>query len=270
MDAAYLEGLLKEGSPTVNPEAYWDTKAEDFYLSQRAFESSGPPKPLTLLQDKGIFRKEGTALDIGCGAGRYSLHLAQMFGHVTLTDISEKMLNYAKMSLEEQSVRNANYVKLDWESADLAGIGWENKFDFVFASMCPAIRSRKGLEKMSQASRYACAVTQFVQIEDSLSEVIIQSAGIEKSKLPGNNRDAAYALFSLVWMMGYLPEIAYIQDKSQREVTVEQALQSHSPRLAGAVRAQGMDMAEIIASAATNGELTIANNSTLAVIYWKK
>jgi SAM-dependent methyltransferase len=52
----------------------------------------------------GPISRRGTALDFGCGVGRLSRRLVDLFEHVIAVDISPDMLAEAKKNLEDRSV----------------------------------------------------------------------------------------------------------------------------------------------------------------------
>jgi 2-polyprenyl-3-methyl-5-hydroxy-6-metoxy-1,4-benzoquinol methylase len=72
------------------------------------------------------FPKTGAILDIGSGPGRYSLSLLKMGYKVSLLDISQKELDYARNVIEEQGLKaEAYYCKSALELQQLK----PNKYD---------------------------------------------------------------------------------------------------------------------------------------------
>ena len=63
-------------------------------------------KQIALLSDKEI-------LDFGGGTGLLALPLAQQAKSVTLVDISEKMLEQARLKADQQEIRNLQLLELD-------------------------------------------------------------------------------------------------------------------------------------------------------------
>ena len=47
---------------------------------------------------------QSTAVEIGCGAGRLTKHMASVFGHVHALDISPGMIEYAKARIQEPNI----------------------------------------------------------------------------------------------------------------------------------------------------------------------
>jgi len=57
-----------------------------------------------------------TAVEIGCGAGRLTKHMASVFGHIHALDISPGMIEYAKARVQEP---NITFHLIDGESIPL-------------------------------------------------------------------------------------------------------------------------------------------------------
>ena len=76
-------------------------------------------KQLDLLSDKEI-------LDFGGGTGLLTLPLAKQAKSVTLVDISEKMLEQARLKAEQQDIKNIQFLKQDLLETPL-----EQEFDLI-------------------------------------------------------------------------------------------------------------------------------------------
>ena len=85
-------------------------KAETFdspkniFLANLVYQASD--KQLDLLSDKEI-------LDFGGGTGLLALPLAKQAKSVTLVDISEKMLEQARLKAEQQDIKNIQFLEQD-------------------------------------------------------------------------------------------------------------------------------------------------------------
>lgn len=71
-------------------------------------------------------------LDIGCGAGNYSVKLSQNVSHidVTLVDLSQRMLDKAQERVEAMTDGSVKTLKGDFRSVDFDG----KKFDVIIAT----------------------------------------------------------------------------------------------------------------------------------------
>ena len=79
-------------------------------------------KQLDLLLDKEI-------LDFGGGTGLLALPLVKQAKSVTLVDISEKMLEQARLKAEQQDIKNIQFLEQDLLKNPL-----EQEFDFIVVS----------------------------------------------------------------------------------------------------------------------------------------
>ena len=79
-------------------------------------------KQIDLLSDKEI-------LDFGGGTGLLTLPLAKQVKSVTLVDISEKMLEQARLKAEQQDIKNIQFLE-----QDLLENPMEQEFDLIVVS----------------------------------------------------------------------------------------------------------------------------------------
>ncbi|MCY7083773.1 class I SAM-dependent methyltransferase [Streptococcus oralis] len=101
-------------------------KAETFDSPKNIFLANlvcqAVEKQLALLSDKEI-------LDFGGGTGLLALPLAKQAKSVTLVDISEKMLEQARLKAEQQDIKNIQFLEQDLLVNPL-----EQQFDLIVVS----------------------------------------------------------------------------------------------------------------------------------------
>jgi len=101
-------------------------KAETFDSPKNIFLANlvcqAVEKQIDLLSDKEI-------LDFGGGTGLLSLPLAKQAKSVTLVDISEKMLEQARLKAERQDIKNIQFLE-----QDLLKNPMEQEFDLIVVS----------------------------------------------------------------------------------------------------------------------------------------
>jgi SAM-dependent methyltransferase len=116
----------RDGAPTAN-------------LKSRA-EHGISPDFLKLLAGEDLAAR--TVLDVGTGRGRLALALAPRCRHVVGIDRDEAALADARRAAEAAGIRNVEFVVLDAEGGEYAGLGP----DAVVAHLCmsPAIAERAG------------------------------------------------------------------------------------------------------------------------------
>ncbi|MGC0299268.1 class I SAM-dependent methyltransferase [Streptococcus sp. CL6.22] len=101
-------------------------KAETFDSPKNIFLANlvcqAVEKQIDLLSDKEI-------LDFGGGTGLLTLPLAKQAKSVTLVDISEKMLEQARLKAEQQDIKNIQFLEQDLLKNPL-----EQEFDLIVVS----------------------------------------------------------------------------------------------------------------------------------------
>jgi len=232
MDTVYYDNLWepKQGS-RQGDEAFWDGRADHFSnrTPNQTDREERMVKLFSLLTEKGMLTKSSSVLDIGCGPGKHAIEMARISKEVIGIDISSKMLAYAKNSSKNTGLKNLNFIKRDWEQVYLKELKWEKRFDLVFAFMCPAINNKNALEKMNRASKGYCFMSTFAKreesIRDRLAEVLLPGWHLKQQ---GNS---VYCCFNLLWLMGYYPEITYMDSQYVNTFSQKEAFEYYSAAL---------------------------------------
>jgi len=86
-------------------------------------------------------------LDIGCGTGVYTLHLAKKCLHIDAIDSSKEMLSLLDKDANMLGLTNIDTIHTDWNSFTC-----KDKYDYAFCTMSPAIRKDEDLEKMTNCA----------------------------------------------------------------------------------------------------------------------
>lgn len=269
MDMTHYEQMLKNPSAEGrDAEAKWDARADEFYDSQREKESELTDRVTEFLLTKGLLGGLDV-LDVGGGAGRYAVPFAAYAKKVVMTDISGRMLERAKENAERAGRSNLEYVKLDWAAADPAASGWGGRFDLVFASMCPAVGSREGIDKMSFVSGGRCVINRMIESKDTVAEILREELAIRPSYDPHNDRDSVQGIFNILWLQGYEPEIAYLKERVEARLSVEEAASRYARKFGEAAAEKGLSLRDLLSGCAEGGEIVVENRTTLAMIFWK-
>lgn len=121
----------------------WDKRAKNF-----------PRYDKNLKEDKIIFDffnakevnlKDKVILDLGCGNGRYALHLAKQARLVYAFDISSEMIENVRNDAKVHNICNVECICGDWESFDVDR--FTKPIDLVFASLTPALNTFERFKK---------------------------------------------------------------------------------------------------------------------------
>jgi SAM-dependent methyltransferase len=266
---SYYNDLLikKQKNKGVDAEYFWDSRAENYSKMQNKQREGMPPKVIEHLIRNKLIDKKTKVLDIGGGSGRYAIPLAQVADRVVLTDISAKMLEYAEANAKKEGLDNLEYVKLDLDKANIREMGWNEKFDLVFASMCPAIRNEQALDKMMEASKGSCYIGQYIAMTDNIIEAIMGELDLSRRDDPHNDRDSVYAIFNILWLKGYEPEISYIREETEEEIAFEELKKMYGDKYAPIAKERNKDLDKIFLS--LGDHLILKRKRTLALIWWK-
>lgn len=130
-----MDGAVESQAISERMRAEWDERAREnafHYVasdlcsdSEEEFDLSGRSSTEHAVVDdleriaRGRDPKTMTVLEIGCGAGRMTRHLAQIFGHVHAVDVSGEMIAQARRRLTGAS----NVSLYHTDGIDLAPIG---------------------------------------------------------------------------------------------------------------------------------------------------
>ena len=195
----------------------WDKKAESynrFSHDKNSFQNL----ILTKIAQREISFNTKTILDIGCGTGVYTLHMAKEALHVNALDFSQEMLNI----LHEDAIKEGLEKKFTFTCKTWSDFESDENFDIVFSSMSPAFQNDGDFEKMHHLAKECCVFLGWGgKRESTLLDPIFQAhgkalnvpAGSEKLRTWLNGKSIVYAG-------------EYIEEKNLHVKTYEKALES--------------------------------------------
>ncbi|MBU4439283.1 MAG: class I SAM-dependent methyltransferase [Acetobacterium sp.] len=263
LKSEYFEKLWlsdnQKKEPTVD---FWDFRAEEYNNSQTSMTARvTQEEKVQELLDKAIINNESTVLDIGCGTGQFAVELGKVVKHVVGLDFSENMLLYAKQNAENAGLTNIDFVKSDWDS-----FVSEQRFDFVLASMSPAIHGPDQLYKMLDFSTGTCYISAFVERHSALKEqlyVLTDQAYVRQfNKLN--------YIFNLLWTKGLFPVLSYEIGTYERVFSVAKAKGIFPQELSVADDAKLVtSITKYLESAAENGMVTEVLQQRKGELIWK-
>lgn len=228
MELEYFDKLWSDNrylmcSSSQENEAFWDDRADMMKEWKERRKNHNRHSLIDYLQGKKMLQPDFSVLDIGCGPGEHAKNIAHVAKEVVGTDISGKMLDYARNSLSEAGLSNAMFVKIDWDEVDLDKLQWNRKFDLVFASMTPAIGNINTLKKMIQASKQFCFSTYPVSMKAAIGDKIAEHLRLEHLK-KHDSCITVYCLVNMLFLLGYYPEIHYEDQRWESNFTIEEAM----------------------------------------------
>lgn len=249
--------------------AWWDGRAASFAENSRQLPRRENSLTVRLLEDAGMIKPGGTALDVGCGAGRYSFLLADRGMKVHGTDISPEMIRYARQRAEEEG-STVTFSADNWRQVELVQWGWERAFDLVLANTTPAICSVETFRKLSRASRNWCLLTKPTRRTNSVLDPLRQLIGVD-TDLARPDEELAYG-FSLLWLEGYCPRLDYEVQHWNHVLPLEEAISFYTRRMATFGQLDGekeRQIAGYLGSIARDGMVEEETDTTITALYWQ-
>lgn len=216
LNTEYFENLwLTSDHPSLLSADFWDLRAQEYNKSSSKNNSlTSRENQVEEFLDKGLISCSSTVMDIGCGTGQLAITLAKSVKEVVALDFSEKMLVYARENAKKAGVQNIRFVQADWKT-----IAFDERFDFVLASMSPAINEPADLYKMMALCKGFCYLSAFVErsswLRAKLYHLIDQSYLHQFHKIN--------YIFNILWTKGFFPELSYENGIHDRVLVLEKA-----------------------------------------------
>ena len=246
----------------------WDDVAG--YFNELRVPSWDDDLFLKTLDRLPVWKGDIQVLDIGCGAGRYSIALADRCGHVTGNDISPEMIAFAERKKEEYGKDNICFLNESWHDIDIRKKGYEKKFDLVFGHMTPALADTYDLEKATQASRGYCAMAAFADRRAPLEDEFRRKMNIETS-VQDNDKNAAF--FEYLYRQKRFPEVNYYYRDDSQEFDGESAAMFLKNRYAGEIEGDDEDalikIREFVSRNLKGGIFVNEVNATIVTLVWQ-
>lgn len=245
----------------------WDGRAEDY--SNKAIPTVKDNLFLKYLFEKAKPDLGMSVLDIGCGAGRFTIALAEYVKEAVGVDVSPKMIEAAGKSAGARNLSNIHFEAGDWSVWDLEKAGFKNKFDLVFAHMTPAISDYDTMNKMNECAKGHCFLVKPARRKDFIQDTAFELIGIteQKSQLDDGISNA----FTYLWQRGYNPELSYRDEVWEREMTTEQMCDwcvNRAKLQKSITKEQEEQICRYIQENSADGKIKEKTTTTIVTIYW--
>jgi ubiquinone/menaquinone biosynthesis C-methylase UbiE len=155
-----------------------------------------------ILQQKGALDKKNIVMDIACGTGTYAVKMATKCKRVVCLDISNGMLGKLKEKAEKLQLSNIQTILADWHTFNK-----EERYDMVFVSMTPLLRSADHIQRFLELSRRFLAIVTWAGIrENQLLNELYQEIMGKKLVQKGHNMILP---FNYLHSLGYAPHLTF-------------------------------------------------------------
>ncbi|WP_053783301.1 class I SAM-dependent methyltransferase [Paenibacillus xylanivorans] len=171
---------------------------------QQSFTEAGKQRSERIIgwiENQGVDFNGLSILDIGAASGIFTIPFATKGATVTAVEPSELLNSLMKETIPPSLQSSINTVSERFEEISIQDKGWERKFDFAFASMCPAMSDWETIEQaISTARKYVYISTMAGPKEDTLLDELKEVLGVYPSYNAGD--------------MGYIQQLLYLKDYS--------------------------------------------------------
>ncbi len=200
----YASSALGDGSrsPAFSGEI-WDRAARDYDDLEACHDYMQQVEcVLASLRACGAVAPEKTVLDIACGTGAYALRMAPFCRSVTALDISSAMLQRLEKKRRGLGIVNIQMVTADWRDYTPA-----ERFDLVFVSLTPLLRSLNEIDRMLDASRRFFAIVSWAGVKKNVlhEEIAREVLG----SAPERHRVDVMIPFNYLYARGYAPDLRF-------------------------------------------------------------
>ncbi len=251
----------------VNKQAsveWWDSMAKDFAGHEKP--EIGNSLAMRIISRDSMVANGTSVLDVGCGAGRYSIALAEQGATVCGIDISPKMIEFAGKA----AGKSTQFFVEDWHALSLETRGWKKSFDLVLANMTPAIISAETFMKLSEASRNWCLMVKPARRTNSIYDALNELVGAQRDTKQ-LDETIEYA-FNLLWDSGYCPKLDYDKQVWYNKKTVDEAVFQYTKRIESFKTLNDQQkecIKDYLESKADNGFVEETTHTMVVAMYWQ-
>lgn len=246
----------------------WDLSVPNY--RERAIPDERNNPYLRLVTEHEMWNEESTILDVGCGAGIYSVAFAKKCKKVVGMDVSGEMIAAAKENALRYGTPNTEFYQTDWHGFELSGTDWKGQFDLVFANMTPAVQSYHTLELMNEASRGWCFLSKPTEWKHSTTYELIKELGIWE-KYRTFDMDMLCA-FDVLRLQGRRPQLEYTTDIWESTHSLPEAYDFFIRRIEMKqllTAEQKKIVCEYLDRKAVDGKIVDRTEVTIPMMYWR-
>jgi len=194
----------------------WEKDASDLRKKENAERIRVAVEYLT---GHGLLGWDCDVVDIGCGLGYFVAAFARTSRAVLGLDFSEKMIQHGIKHAEREKLQNTSFRVCDFRTLDIEKEGLAGKFDLAFCSLTPAINGTKGLKKTIEMSRqYCCNISHLHSSNEFERRVMREVFGRERRDPWTGHLQQFHAMFNVLLLMGYFPEVYYHRIRQERAI----------------------------------------------------
>lgn len=261
--------VLRDTYESSVQQRIWDNRAEDF--KNHPLPELDVDPFLVRMAEECTLGKDTSVLDVGCGAGGYSIALAAVAGRAAGVDVSPNMIKAASERAAEMGLSNCSFSAMDWSAADIDSLGFRGSFDIAFAHMTPAICDYSTLEKLDDCAVRLCMIEKPSRRTNLIQDACAAAIGMGGEESLDTD---LLNIFTYAWCKGYEPKLYYRKETWNIPQDAEKFTSwcLDRARLRKKLTAQDeQTIREFIKSRADeNGKVEEITNTTRVTVLWKK
>lgn len=254
------------GNPKAGVE-WWNGCAEKY--ASKGLPDTESSIAMRIIEREGMIKEGGSALDVGCGGGRFSFALEALGADMTATDFSPKMIEQAEKKQAEINSR-VRFSNDNWHTLSLEEKEWNKKFDLVLAHMTPAVASAETFLKLSSASRKWVLTVKPTRRTNSVLDELNKLVGAERDT-KALDESMAYA-FDLTWLMGCCPRLEYENQVWESDMPLDKAIEEYTLRISSMHELSEENKEAIqtyLESIAVDGLVHETSHTLIVAMYWQ-
>lgn len=213
----------KKKSVPFNIEEAFERWARDYHA--QSFTEEGKQRSERIMgwiENQGVDFAGLSILDIGAASGIFTIPFAEKGASVTAVEPSELLVSLMKETIPSSLESNIEIVSERYEEISIKDKGWEKKYDFAFASMCPAMSDWETIEQaINCARKYVYISTMAGQKEHTLMDELKDVLGVTSSYMAG---DMGY-IQQLLYLKGYSYTMIITREVNSFEVPVKEIIE---------------------------------------------
>lgn len=172
-----------------------------------------------VLRNSKMLTSDTAVLDVACGTGTYAVRMAPHCRSITCLDISGGMLEKLRIKKEAAGLDNIEIIKGDWNTCPM-----EKKFDLIFCSMSPLLRSMENVDGLLDCSSRHVAFVTWAGIRENM---VLNELGIKLlSRKPGKHTSDMNIIFNYLYARGIAPELRFFRGCWEKRRKVEKQIKN--------------------------------------------
>lgn len=191
---------------------------------QQSFTEKGKQRTnriIAWIENQGVEFNGLSILDIGAASGIFTIPFAIKGATVTAVEPSELLNSLMEDTIPPSLQSSIDIVSEQFEEISIHDKGWEKKYDFTFASMCPAMSDWETIEQAIRTARkYVYISTMAGPKEDTLVDELKEVLGVYPSYSQG---DMVY-IQQLLYLKDYSYTTLITKETSYFEMSVEEVV----------------------------------------------